>query len=85
VIGLGNQPRIFARPHRREELTWCFGDVLGCGPVASVTHPAMPEPMLLVSFPGGGGLSIEFTADAPDSDAPRFGAWLELRMADPAA
>jgi hypothetical protein len=41
--------------------------------------------MLLVSFPGGGHLSIEFTDDAPDSDAPRLSAWLELRMPDPAA
>jgi hypothetical protein len=39
--------------------------------------------MLLVSFPGGGHLSIEFTDDAPDSDAPRLGAWLELRAPDP--
>ena len=50
-----------------------------------VIHPAIPEPMLLVSFPGGGHLSIEFTDDAPDSDAPRLGAWLELRTPDPAA
>jgi hypothetical protein len=32
----------------------------------------------------GGNLSIEFTADAPDDDQPRLGAWLELRASDPA-
>ena len=45
----------------------------------------MPEPMLVVRFPGGGNLSIEFTTDAPDADQPRLGAWLELRAGDPAA
>ena len=45
----------------------------------------MPEPMLVVRFPGGGHLSIEFTAGAPDDDQPRLGAWLELRASDPAA
>ncbi len=30
--------------------------------------------MLVVSFPGGGHLSIEFTDDAPDDDQPRLGA-----------
>jgi hypothetical protein len=30
----------------------------------------MPEPMLLVDFPGGGHLSIDFVADAPDDDRP---------------
>ena len=41
--------------------------------------------MLVVGFPGGGNLSIEFTGDAPDDDRPRLGAWLELRAGDPAA
>jgi hypothetical protein len=39
--------------------------------------------MLVVSFPGGGHLSIEFTDDAPDDEQPRLGAWLELRADDP--
>ena len=43
----------------------------------------MPEPMLVVDFPGGGHLSIEFIDDAPDDDRPRLGAWLELRANDP--
>jgi hypothetical protein len=62
-----------------------FETVLACGPVATVDHPGFPESMLVVSFPGGGHLSIEFTDDAPDDDQPRLGAWLELRADDPAA
>ena len=84
MVELGNNAHIFARPHRREELRWCFETVLGCGPVASLDHQGMAEPMLLVRFPGGGHLSIEFTHDAPDDDQPRLGAWLELRADDPA-
>ncbi len=84
MTALGNNAHIFARPQRREQLRWCFAEVLGC-PVADVDHPSMPEPMLVVRFPAGGALSIEFTAGAPDADQPRFGAWLELRAADPAA
>jgi hypothetical protein len=45
----------------------------------------MPEPMLLVRFPGGGHLSIEFLEEAPDEDTPRLGAWLELRAENPEA
>ena len=85
MMALGSNVHIFARPHRREELAWCFETVLGCGPVRTVEHPAMEQPMLLVSFPGGGHLSIEFTDQAPDDDQPRLGAWLELRADDPAA
>lgn len=85
VIALGSNVHIFARPHRRHELTWCFETVLQCGPVATFEHPGMDLPVLLVTFPGGGHLSIEFVDDAPDDDHPRLGAWLELRTADPAA
>src|SRR5262252_6737246 len=65
VIALGSNVHIFARPHRRQELAWCFETVLGCGPVATVEHPGIEQPMLLVRFPGGGNLSIEFTDAAP--------------------
>jgi len=84
VIALGSNVHIFAQPHRRQELAWCFETVLQC-PVATVEHPGMDQPMLLVRFPRGGHLSIEFTDGAPDDDSPRFGAWLELRSDDPAA
>ena len=84
MIALGTNVHIFARPERRPELVWCFETVLRCGPVRTVAHPAMTESMLLVEFPGGGHLSIEFIDDAPDDDRPRFGAWLELRAENPA-
>ena len=48
---LGSKAHMFARPYRRDELTRCFAKVLGCAPVVSITHPAIPQPMLLVSFP----------------------------------
>lgn len=51
----------------------------------TVEFPGIGQPMLVVSFPGGGHLSIEFTGDAPDDEQPRLGAWLELRADDPAA
>jgi hypothetical protein len=73
MTALGNNVHIFARPHRRQELIWCFDTVLGCGPVASIDHPGMPEPMLLVRLPDGGNLSIEFVEEAPDDDTPRLG------------
>jgi hypothetical protein len=84
VIALGSNVHIFARPHRREELTRCFGTVLGC-PVRTVEFAGIHQPMLVVSFPGGGHLSIEFIDEAPDDQLPRLGAWLELRADDPAA
>lgn len=85
MIALGSNVHIFALPHRREELARCFEAVLGGSPVRTVELPGIDQPMLLVSFPGGGHLSIEFTDDAPDDDKPRLGAWLELRASDPAA
>lgn len=85
MITLANNAHMFARPGRREELRRCFESVLACGPVATVEHPGMLEPILVVRFPGGGSLSIEFSDDAPDGDRPRLGAWLELRAGDPGA
>ncbi len=68
---------------RIEGLRWLFETVLDCGPVTDVAHPGMPDPMLVVRFPGGGSLSIEFIDSAQDSDQPRMGTWLELRANDP--
>src|ERR1051326_1491888 len=73
MMALGNNAHLFARPSRRQDLVWCFETALGCGPVRTVEHPAMPESMLVVDFPGGGHLSIEFVEDAPDDDRPRLG------------
>jgi hypothetical protein len=50
-----------------------------------VEYSRIAEPMLVVRFPDGGSLSIEFTDQASDDDHPRLGAWLELRVEDPAA
>jgi hypothetical protein len=80
---LGTNAHMFAQPHRREELRRCFAEVLACGAVATVDHPALDLPMLLVRFAGGGSLSIEFTDEAPDSAQPRLGTWLELLAEDP--
>ncbi len=82
---LGNNAHLFAQPHRQEELRSCFELVAGPASVASVAHPAFPRPLLIVRFPGGGSLSVEFVDDAPDADDPRLGTWLELRAGDPEA
>jgi hypothetical protein len=84
MVALGRNAHLFARPHRREELAQCFETLLG-GPVRTVSLPGIDQPMIIVSFPGGGHLSIEFRDDAPDDEEPRLGAWLELRAADPEA
>jgi hypothetical protein len=85
VISLGSRAHIFAPPHLRAELIWCFGTVLGCGEPASIPLPGVAEPVLGFRFPNGGSLSIEFTDDAPDSQPPHGGAWLELQTDDSAA
>jgi len=46
MISLGSRAHIFAPPHLRAELTWCFGTVLGCGDAA----------------PGGQVFSVEATS-----------------------
>jgi hypothetical protein len=84
VIALGSNVHIFVRAHRRSELAECFETVLAAA-VRTVEFPGIDQPMLVVSFPGGGHLSIEFSDDAPDDDQPRLGAGLELRADDPAA
>jgi hypothetical protein len=83
MTALGNNVHIFARPTRREALKWLFETVLQCGPVATLEHPGMAEPMLVVRLPEGGSISIEFIEDAADGDQPRFATWLELRTAEP--
>jgi hypothetical protein len=85
MIALGSNVHIFAQPGRRDELVRCFAAIVGEASVRTLELPGFDESMLLVAFPGGGGLSIEFTGDAPDTDEPRLGAWLELRADDPAA
>ena len=85
MITLGNNAHLFAQPHRESELLSCFELVAGPGAAASVAHPAFPRPLLIIRFPGGGSLSVEFVDEAPDADEPRLGTWLELRADDPEA
>jgi hypothetical protein len=85
MIALGNNAHIFARPHRREELARCFETVVGGSSVQTVDYPGIGHPMLLIRFPDGGHLSVEFTDAAPDDEQPRLGAWLELRASEPTA
>ena len=61
MIALGRNVHHLARPHRREELAPCFETVLGCDLARTVEWPGTGQPMLIVSFPGGGQLSVEFT------------------------
>jgi hypothetical protein len=75
---------MYAHPHRREELRWCFGTVLG-GLERSLDLPDVSEPLLAFRFSGGGALSIEFTTDALDEKQARRGAWLELQTDNPPA
>jgi hypothetical protein len=85
MTALGSNAHIFAQPRRREDLRRSFEAIPGCGAVTMMDYPGFAEPMLVIRFPDGGNLSIEFTDQAPDDDEPRLGAWLELRAADPAA
>jgi hypothetical protein len=84
-LALGDRAHFLARPEFREPLVRCFSQVLGCGePVVLPTHdPA--GPILAFRFPGGGALSVQFTAGALDEASARRGAWLEIRSPDPAA
>ena len=36
MTALGSNAHIFAKPHRRQDLRWCFETALGCGPAATV-------------------------------------------------
>jgi len=85
MTALGNNAHIFARPSRRIELRRCFEALAGSEAVTTIEWPGIGQPMLVVRFPAGGSLSIEFDDRAPDDDEPRLGAWLEIRSGDPAA
>ena len=76
MTALGSNAHIFAQPRRREDLRWCFETALGCGPVATVEYPGIAEPMLVVRFPDGGSLSIEFTDQAHTIISPGSGQGL---------
>ena len=81
MTAVGDNAHFFAQPQRRTELAAALAAL---GPLRTVEHPALPEPLLVIVPEGGGSLSVEFRPDAPDSDTPRLGAWLELRAENPA-
>ena len=85
ATSLGNRAHFLARPEFREALVACFSQVLGCGApmVLPTNDPA--GPILAFKFPGGGSVSVQFTADALDDILARRGAWLELKCGEPAA
>lgn len=85
MIALGNRAHILAHPSVKDRLQWCLTAVLGCGAPASLDVPGLPEPILAFRFPNGGSLSVEFTEGALDEQQARRGAWLEVRVDDPAA
>ena len=85
VIVLSNSVHLYVRPEYKERLAWCFTTLLGCEQVVSPDAPKLPVPILAFRFPGGGSLSVEFTADALDEQQARWGAWLEVRTDDAAA
>ena len=85
MIALSNSVHLYARPQYQERLAWCFTTLLGCEPVVSSDAPTLPVPILAFRFPGGGSLSVEFTADALDEQQARRGAWLEVKSNEAAA
>ena len=85
MIALANRVHLYARPRVKDELVRVFEDSLRCGAALSTNAPGLAEPILAWNFPGGGSLSVEFTAEALDERQARHGAWLELLAEDPSA
>jgi hypothetical protein len=56
--------------------------VVGCPAPVALNVAAMAEPLLAFRFPAGGSFSVEFTERALDEGQARYGAWLEIRVAD---
>ncbi|HEX3367321.1 hypothetical protein [Phenylobacterium sp.] len=81
---LGNRAHFLARPEYRDALVKCLSKVLGCGEATVLPTHDPAGPILAFRFPGGGSISVQFTAGALDEASARRGAWLELRTSDPA-
>lgn len=81
---LGDRAHFLARPEYRDALVACFSKVLGCGEATVLPTHDPAGPILAFRFPGGGSISVQFTAGALDEASARRGAWLELRTSDPA-
>jgi hypothetical protein len=85
TTSLGNRAHFLARPEFRDALVTCFSNVLRCGEATVLPTHDPAGPILAFKFPGGGSVSVQFTAGALDEASARRGAWLEIRSADPAA
>ncbi|HEX6818691.1 MAG TPA: hypothetical protein VF120_09980 [Ktedonobacterales bacterium] len=81
---LANRVHMFARPEVKDALTEFFTSLLGCTLAYSSDAPGNPAPVLAFTFPGGGSLSVEFTADALDDEHARRGLWIEVEANDAA-
>jgi len=88
IRALGARVHIFAQPNVRKRFTSLFKDVLRC----NITEQdfGMAYPLLLILFPDGSALSVEFTESAPkeysgqtiDDEHAFRGAWIEFRTND---
>jgi hypothetical protein len=85
AVSLGDRAHFLARPEFRDALVGCLSKVLGCGEPAVLPAHDPAGPILAFRFPGGGSVSVQFTAGALDEASARRGAWLELRCPDPSA
>ena len=84
TIALSDRAHLYVRPAERERLERCFATVFESAPVAAPSGSSS-DPILVFRFPGGGSISVEFTADALEESQARRGAWLEVRTDDVAA
>ncbi len=80
MIALSNRVHLFARPDIKEELTTFFTSIFECKS-AVITGTSM----LVFQFPNNATLSVDFTADALDTEHAGYGAWLEVQTDDPPA
>jgi hypothetical protein len=85
ATSLVNRAHFLARPEFREALVACFSQVLGCGGPMVLPTKDPAGPILAFKFPGGGSVSVQFTAEALDETSARRGAWLELKCDNPPA
>ena len=85
ALSFSDRAHIFVHPTYREALTSCMTTVVGCPAPVALPAPGLPEPLLAFRFPGGGSFSVEFTERALTERQARYGAWLEIKVADVAA
>ena len=58
MTALGSNAHIFARPHRRQDLRWCFETALGCGLKYAYTGNVVDPSRQGTYCPGCGELVI---------------------------